>query len=535
MCRKRFDALPNDLDLEVPLDFWQVFKTVYEIESNDKIVTVNPHFFVIENGTDRSDISSRWLLYAYAFAPFYKELIKYRDKLKPILENALTTPLSTEERKRLYKLLPGPTWDTDIDAILPGTSTKIRSRIHQSLNNNQLSIENFEKFLSDKSWWGQGKTFERSEYDWIGSSVRTAARVIHANSDRLPQIINVVALDPNIRRILYKLVRSATSEANLLLQPTVTRIQGGRNAIFYGAPGTGKSHTIQQEIPNDNKANTIRTVFHADTQTGDFIGSFKPLLVNGELGYVFQPGPFTNALVQAMNNPNKMHYLVIEEINRAPAAAVFGEVFQLLDRKPDGNSKYQTNPSDPAHEVYLAANIVGWKGEMMLPSNLNILASMNSSDQAVMPLDTAFKRRWRFIYIPVDFTNCTNGKLPLPNEVGVVVEVNWCDFAIGINSILSNLDIPEDRHLGPFFLSEDEIDDPTSAKSALLGKLFMYLWDDVLRHGFRNRIFAADIKTYGQLVSKYKNDKNVFSVALAERFGLLAGYTGGEDNESGQS
>lgn len=549
LCRKRFNALPKNFDLEVPQSFWDMFREAYEAEESDKIKDTSLYAFVIENGTDCSAISSRWLLYAYAFAPFIRELIRYRDTLKPILENALVAGLSSDKKTALYKQLPGDGWEDKVDLILPGTSGKIHSRILESLNSSKSSVSNFERFLSDTEWWGQGKNFSRAEKDWFGSSVRKAAKVIDANSDRLPQVINAVAVNSNVQRALRQLVRAAVSNAQLVSLPnirqSIARLQGGRNVIFYGAPGTGKSHRIREEILIGDEEHAIRTVFHADTQTGDFVGSFRPLMINGKLEYAFQPGPFTIALVRALNNPAEMHYLVIEEINRAPAAAVFGEIFQLLDRKQGGSGKYQICPSDPAHEVYLAAHVSGWQGKMMIPSNLSILASMNSSDQAVMPLDTAFKRRWRFVYIPVEFAKCAKGSLPLPNGSGGIAEVSWRDFAIAINSFLADLDIPEDRHLGPFFLAEDEITPIEGvadvnkklapARDALLGKLFMYLWDDVLRHGARNRIFAPDIRTYGQLVSRYEGNKQVFSAALVEKLELSGGKSDDETNESGQS
>ena len=347
-CRKRFDALPKSLDLEIPPQFWKMFQEAYERETNDKILHTNQHGFVIGNGNERSDISSRWLLYAYSFSPFYREIMRYRDKQKAILENGLTAGLSADDKAKLKKQLPSPNWAEAVDAILPGIATKIRSRMKEPPHNTQSSVLNFERFLSDRDWWGQGKNFERSDNDWIGSSIRTAARVIHANSDRLPQVIQAVAGNLELRRKLRMLVRTAAA------QQAMPWAQIGRNVIYYGAPGTGKSHRIKEEIQTVDETLTVHTVFHADTQTGDFVGSFRPLKVKGMLDYAFQPGPFTIALIRAMKNPADMHYLVIEEINRAPAAAVFGEIFQLLDRKPDGSSSYRISPSDPAHEAYLA-------------------------------------------------------------------------------------------------------------------------------------------------------------------------------------
>ena len=288
----------------------------------------------------------------------------------------------------------------------------------------------------------------------------------------------------------------------------------GVNQIYYGAPGTGKSYSIDKAVVDDF---TIRTVFHADTQNSDFIGCLKPVIEKDEITYKFRSGPFTDAVVNALIDPEHHYWLVIEEINRAPAAAVFGEIFQLLDRDENGNSKYQIDIADPDMLVdinkRLEGSDIGSIYKLYIPGNLSVLATMNSSDQAVMPMDTAFKRRWQFKYIALDFDHdYAKGTLPIPDGNGSVIETAWKDFATAINSILSENSIPEDRHLGPFFLSEEEmVVDGDDRKEILTGKLFMYLWDDVLRHGYRETIFLPEIKTYGQLNKMFNEDKDVFS------------------------
>jgi len=290
-------------------------------------------------------------------------------------------------------------------------------------------------------------------------------------------------------------------------------ISNGINVIYYGAPGTGKSYSVDNAT---EESRSVRTVFHADTQFSDFIGCLKPIVDPSGVTYSFRAGPFTLALVNALKDPQNHYWLIVEEINRAPAAAVFGEIFQLLDRGVNGKSKYSITPSDPDMIAYIetALNTKLYNGSIYIPSNLSILATMNSSDQAVMPLDTAFKRRWRFKYIPLNFTFCAVGTLSFLVPVRGKIEISWSLFARTINGILSDLEIPEDRHLGPFFLDENELKDSDSQQESLTGKLFMYLWDDVLRHGYRPELFRADIKTYGQLTSLHANDERVFS----ERF-----------------
>ncbi len=285
---------------------------------------------------------------------------------------------------------------------------------------------------------------------------------------------------------------------------------GGINIIYYGAPGVGKSYKID-EICDDN--NSIRTIFHPDTQSSDFIGCLKPKMNGTDVVYEFRPGPFTKAIVKAYLNPEIHQYLIIEEINRAAAAAVFGEIFQLLDRKADCSSVYPIDVIDPDMLHYLETNSPSSinEGKLKIPSNLSLYATMNSSDQAVMPMDTAFKRRWIFEYVPIDFSICPEGTLLIPIRDQGNIEVNWFDFAQVINAALVGKSIPEDRLLGPWFIARPELSTPEFAERVLKGKLCLYLWDDVLRHNQHNIIFDNDIKNYGQLVSSFEPGMAVFA------------------------
>ncbi|HCA5183918.1 AAA family ATPase [Acinetobacter baumannii] len=290
---------------------------------------------------------------------------------------------------------------------------------------------------------------------------------------------------------------------------------GGENIIYYGAPGTGKSHAIDQQTDDDN---SVRTVFHPETQYSDFVGCLKPSMNNDSIEYSFKHGPFIEALVKALKDPEHHYYLIIEEINRAPAAAVFGELFQLLDRDPAGKSKYKIDINDRDLLTLLTKELSGPlpANKLYIPENLSLYATMNSSDQAVMPLDTAFKRRWKFEYKPLDFTTSPLGHFELNTQDGSQT-VSWSDFAQVVNSILSSESIPEDRHMGPWFVNENEIKNPEDAKKALTGKILMYLWDDVLRHSERSVLFHQDIKTFGSLVKKFNAGEIIFSENFEKR------------------
>ncbi|HAT2150917.1 TPA: AAA domain-containing protein [Legionella pneumophila] len=283
----------------------------------------------------------------------------------------------------------------------------------------------------------------------------------------------------------------------------------GENIIYYGAPGTGKSYIIDRVA---NPQNSVRTVFHPETQHIDFVGSLKPLVKNNQITYDFRPGPFSLAIIMAIKNKEIPVYLIIEEINRANAAAVFGEIFVLLDRQ-NGRSRYNINLSDLDMKAFLElhAKDAFEDGRLFLPSNLFILATMNSSDQAVLPMDAAFKRRWTFEYISLYGNSYPYGNLKIP-LTDKIINITWKDFSIIINKKLSQLMIPEDRLLGPWFLSESDLKNDETALKALSSKVLMYLWDDILRHGKKETIFLKqEINTLGQLIERLNTGSQIFN------------------------
>lgn len=288
------------------------------------------------------------------------------------------------------------------------------------------------------------------------------------------------------------------------------------NTIYMGAPGTGKSYSIEHKTAGSIK---IRTVFHLDIQHSDFIGSLRPRMIGSDasrtISYEFRPGPFTNAYIQAMNHSDQRVYLIIEEVNRANAAAVFGDIFQLLDQ----DSNYEID-IDPDMLDYINTHIPVAIEKLSMPHNLTILATMNSSDQGINSLDAAFKRRWATKYIPINYSNAAQGTLSIPVQ-GESYNIEWRDFARVVNERLIELDVPEDRLLGHRFLSISDLRDKESARDALRYKLFVYLWEDVLRHGKRQSVFATEtagknIGTFGQLVAAFSAGHSIFESSLEE-------------------
>lgn len=305
-----------------------------------------------------------------------------------------------------------------------------------------------------------------------------------------------------------------------------TRKTGGVNRIFYGAPGTGKSYEVNR-LTEKAGHEVIRTVFHPDIQNNDFVGSLKPAMNDSEITYQFSPGAFAKALVAAVVNPEKHVSLIIEELNRAPAAAVFGELFLLLDRDTNGGGEYDSDfPSEEF--MFWYQHQTGTSGsKMRLPSNLSIYATMNSADQGVYPLDTAFRRRWQQDYVKIDYENAPLGNILVYEKKGESTPVKWSTFIKVLNKHLSALPfIEEDRLIGPWFIKQAELKDDIH----IPGKLLIYLWDDLLRHDGREAVFATErFSTYGSLSSASDEGSPILSESLLAEIELNS-----DDNNSNE-
>ena len=295
-----------------------------------------------------------------------------------------------------------------------------------------------------------------------------------------------------------------------------------RNRIVFGAPGTGKSYLLNADkdlLLGSNSDDYERVTFHADYSYSQFVGTYKPIsTMSGEIAYKFVPGPFMRILVKAYKNiidstdtngqidqtKIRPFVLLVEEINRAHTATVFGDVFQLLDRNKDGISEYEIQPSEDIRQ-YLAEKIGGSAEDyfsIQLPDNMFIWATMNSADQGVFPMDTAFKRRWNFNYIGIDDDEITedytgtkveNIKLRFTLNGNVI---RWNVLRRAINAKLSSdtddIRAHEDKLMGPFFVkcnqytldTSDVISTATENAeflSVFCEKVLMYLFEDVAR------------------------------------------------------
>lgn len=275
---------------------------------------------------------------------------------------------------------------------------------------------------------------------------------------------------------------------------TATRLSGGVNILLYGVPGSGKSWTIEHEYC---KPGTMveRLVFHPDYTNADFVGQILPVVdpVDKQVSYEFTPGPFTNILREAYTHPQKRYILVIEEINRGNAPAIFGDVFQLLDRTvapkvsegityPAGTSEYGITNGNVARVVYGDET-----RKVRIPSNLSILGTMNTSDQNVFTLDTAFQRRWRMRLIENTFFNV---RTSLAQAEILDTGVTWRRFCETINEIIignkAKMASAEDKRLGVYFVHENDLKFDDRAKAKAPHTVFASEYNELLKAEIMN-------------------------------------------------
>lgn len=282
-----------------------------------------------------------------------------------------------------------------------------------------------------------------------------------------------------------------------------------RNRILFGAPGTGKSFTLNQEKETllADGGEYERVTFHPDYSYANFVGTYKPVPCKDDQGhdaitYAYVPGPFMRTYVKALQNSRtdapKPFLLVIEEINRANVAAVFGDVFQLLDRGDNEVSEYPIQASEDIKK-YLARELGGNPSdysEIRIPDNMFIWATMNSADQGVFPMDTAFKRRWDFTYLGIDDSeDGIKGKKVILGQGEYRRVVEWNALRKAINNELLTYKVNEDKLMGPYFISKknlpegDEID-VVSFTRIFKNKVLMYLFDDAAKQK-RPSLFAG--------------------------------------------
>ena len=298
--------------------------------------------------------------------------------------------------------------------------------------------------------------------------------------------------------------------------------------MYYGAPGTGKSYSIASLIKKsypgyteyDDNPYVFRTTIYRDYSYYDFVGNIMPVTKEGKVSYEFVPGIFATALCTALRTQDRNIdvYLILEEMSRGDIASIFGDIFQLLDRNDDGKSMYGIN-NKSIYEYLILNGVIKTGHKIIIPSNLHIIGTVNTSDQNVNVIDTAFKRRFDFSYVGVEpkinndvYVNNFSIKFTDTNEY------EWVKLYQAINHVIINdLGLVEDKQLGPFFLKDKGDDDANREQVA--DKLLHYLWQDVERVSYIGAsLFDDSIKSFSQLYSTFKNKKNILSESVKQAY-----------------
>jgi len=287
-----------------------------------------------------------------------------------------------------------------------------------------------------------------------------------------------------------------------------------QNTIYFGPPGVGKSYSVEQLTDGWRRH---RTVFHPEYASGDFVGTYRPVVWSDPDGEVrnaagetvhrpvntfeFVPGPLVDALLDAHEHPGQPVALIIEEINRGDCAAIFGPFFQLLDRAPSGRSEYAITV-DPTLAGYLAKNGMDTEGGVRFPDNLSLFATMNTADQGLFPMDAAFKRRWSWRSVEL---MAGAGKLEKVRVSYGNAQVPWTGFIGALNRAVLEVTENEDKQVGPWYVRFESGEDGERVavvESDLRDKLLFYLWHDVFRNR-RSDFFEPQIKRFDELQVRY--------------------------------
>ncbi len=390
----------------------------------------------------------------------------------------------------------------------------------------------------DSKKFGNEKGVLRGTLDLFGAYILSTEPVTTAASGFLGSLVFALAQEPSFYERISNVFKESSQrhlcrmddKDHLSLVSPLSSISPPSQIIYYGVPGCGKSNKIREQLKNVPEKNKVRVVFHPEYTNVEFIGQILPVTNDG-IRYEFTPGPFTQIIKRAYLNPNEHFYLVIEEINRGNAAAIFGDTFQLLDRLKAGETDSLGN--DPANAAvntftegwsqYFVQNddvnayIRGNENSIQignirfdsntairLPPNLSILATMNTSDQNVFTLDNAFQRRFDMELVRNEFDLDKPSVNVQYNAKIADTNIKWGQFWEWINkkivSTLKGLSSTEDKRLGVWFVSNvnGKIEEKVFAE-----KVLKYLWDDVFNFK-RSKVFVEEIDTLEKLIAAFE-------------------------------
>lgn len=509
--QKRYQECFIPKDCHLPENFKEHFK---KFNYNDLIEYFEYSLVVHASSSLNIYIPNQWIYIAYFFVDYYRMIKAYKEKVSSLMSKEDIKACANNEEKARNILF----------------------------RYNGDDKEFLIKFLSDYSWWAGGKTLDRNDY--YVSPILSLAGLVNASQSYIADICKNLAESELAYNILDESfssglgILSSNKSANDTLQ-----------LIYYGAPGTGKSFTIDKAT---NENNSVRTTFHPDSDYASFVGAYKPTMENvpvyatyqtkeGSYGeyltktdkhpgtekkivYKYVPQAFLKAYVEAWKRysagEDNPYYLVIEEINRGNCAQIFGDLFQLLDRNNMGCSSYAISADEDIAQ-FLRDDVKGFAlkktedgegltqqqrdviasfklekdngaveeigsdildgSKLLLPPNLRIWATMNTSDQSLFPIDSAFKRRWNWEYMPIeydkkDWTFVIGGK-----------RYSWGEFLKVINPKIFKLTMSEDKQMGYFFVKPDKKskgdlkENDTISEKVFVNKVLFYLWTDVFK------------------------------------------------------
>ena len=476
--------------LQVPLQLvWKLAK-INAIDSNSssiersggvrvpKVLRYTTNLLLIKNvlSTDDSSISdcAKKILYSWIVDSEVDSSCSY-------VQDKLISTLLVFSEDTIYKV-----WDEENNEIIfqqEGIYNKIR---------NESDIISIKGTKEIKGTLRNLKSFLKKD---LHSYLKIDSDDISIRSENvISEYTNYTSLVSNFLDLVPRsLLQSEVIQTSAESQSSIDNKQA--NTIYYGAPGTGKSHTIEEKLENVPDRNKERVTFHPDYDYVSFVGGYRPITEGDDnIKYKFVPQVFTNIYVNAWKNPQEQFYLVIEEINRGNCAEIFGDIFQLLDQ----NQKYTVTPSSElkAYLVQeLSEHLEGIANGLKMPSNLSILATMNTSDQSLFPMDSAFKRRWDWEYIPINYDrNDENASSKFMVEINDEISFSWLDFIEKVNTkIKDNHNLGMDKCIGNYFINPT---DSIISLKTFINKAIFYLWNDVFKDEFGDETIFAENVTY---------------------------------------
>ena len=481
-------------------------------------------------------LPNQWFYIASYFIDFYKELVLYKE---------YALKVATKER---LKGLNGQTLTDDEQKSL------------SSLDLDDTSKSNLQRFITDYDWWHGAKSIDRG--DFYVSPILSCACLVNASQSYVVNLCEFLAEKQDLAKSIIEGVEDESKSKN-----NVPMSRRPLQQITYGAPGTGKSHGINTLLKTTNH---VRTTFHPDSDNASFVGAYKPTMVKQEkrisydvldddnkheeeeiIAYKFVPQAFIKAYVSAWKNYPKETVLVIEEINRGNCAQIFGDLFQLLDRKDNGFSSYPID-ADADIAQYLCSelkDILPNEGDvseinnvfsgnypdgiveqikngtkLLLPNNLYIWATMNTSDQSLFPIDSAFKRRWDWKFVKISDAH-KNWTIHFGDEA-----CSWWEFIKEMNKIIAKETSSDDKKLGYFFCKPSNEDKDFISEERFVGKVLFYLWNDVFKDGETKYFKVSDDPEDEPTFEAFYNDDCTPCVAAIRKF--IVGIVGEENVHS---